>query len=134
MRIERRAAPTKDGRVVEFQEPFVADLSHAVSAFGVDLWLDGSCLRGHVRDVFKTTVEAVLDTEMNEHYPDLLPNGPNPAAGPSPVAATSVAARCPILALPPSRATGAGASKALGAPEAVVKAGSARNPLEVALD
>ncbi|CAN0332965.1 unnamed protein product, partial [Ectocarpus fasciculatus] len=95
MRIERRAAPTKDGRVVEFQEPFVADLSHAVSAFGVDLWLDGSCLRGRVRDVFKTTVEAVLDTEMNEHYADLLPNGPNPAAGPSPVAATSVAARCP---------------------------------------
>ncbi|CAM9393042.1 unnamed protein product [Ectocarpus fasciculatus] len=34
----------------DFESPFVADLSREVSVFCFDLWLDGLCLRGRVRD------------------------------------------------------------------------------------
>ncbi|CAM9983984.1 unnamed protein product [Ectocarpus sp. 13 AM-2016] len=57
----------------EAKPSIMADLSRAVSKYGVDLWLDAFCLRGHVGEVaVKKAVEAVLRTELKQKYPGLL--------------------------------------------------------------
>ncbi|CAN0113365.1 unnamed protein product, partial [Ectocarpus sp. 13 AM-2016] len=53
--------------------PIIADLSRAVSKYGVDLWLDAFCLRAHVGEIaVKKAVEAVLRTKLKQKYPGLL--------------------------------------------------------------
>lgn len=63
----RQTVSWKNGSAKDFKPPLVADLSHAVSAYGVNLWLDGCCLRARVEDVgIKAAVEAVLFTEITQ--------------------------------------------------------------------
>ncbi|CAN0083888.1 unnamed protein product [Ectocarpus sp. 8 AP-2014] len=143
----RQTVSWKNGSAKDFKSPLVADLSHAVSAYGVNLWLDGCCLRACVEDVgIKATVEAVLfaeitqqaveavlDTKIKQKYLDVLAGATAVADRPSPAAVTTAAAGLPIFALPPSEASGPGASNPLSTPEAVANAGSERAPFDVAL-
>lgn len=64
---------------------------------------------------------------------DVLAGAAAAADGSSPVAVATAAAGPPILALPPSEASGASASNAFSAPEAVANAGSERAPFDIAL-
>lgn len=66
-------------------------------------------------------------------YLDVLAGATAVADRPSPAAVTTAAAGLPVLALPPSEASGPGASNALSTPEAVANAGSERAPFDVAL-
>lgn len=56
---------TRGEDCTDFAPPFVTDLSREVSIFCVDLWLDGLCLRGRVRDgTSKTAAEAALKSHI----------------------------------------------------------------------
>ncbi|CAM9832394.1 unnamed protein product [Ectocarpus sp. 4 AP-2014] len=143
----RQTVSCKNGSANDFKPPLVADLSHAVSAYGLNLWLDGCCLRARLEDVgikaaveavlfteiTQQAVEAVLDTKIKQKYLDVLAGATAVADRPSPAAVTTSAAELPILALPPSEASGPRAANALSTPEAVANAGSERAPFDVAL-
>ncbi|CAM9801583.1 unnamed protein product [Ectocarpus fasciculatus] len=66
---------TRGEDCTDFAPPFVTDLSREVSIFCVDLWLDGLCLRGRVRDgTSKTAAEAALKSHIQRKYPKFLPD------------------------------------------------------------
>lgn len=63
----RQPVSWKNRVVKGFKPKFVADLSHAVSAYDVRLWLDGCCLRARVEDNgIKAAVQAALFTEITQ--------------------------------------------------------------------
>ncbi|CAM9176401.1 unnamed protein product, partial [Ectocarpus sp. 8 AP-2014] len=117
-----------------FRQGFTDKLAKVVSDLGVDLWLDGHCLRAQVEDAAsKTRAEELLQREITSKYLDLLVSGTTVADAPGPTSGTGAEAGPPSLPLSEDRAVGACASNAFSAHEAAVLAISPRNTSNAAL-
>lgn len=87
----------------------------------------------HSRAHYTGLLNEIPGHVFTSQYLDVLAGAAAVSDGSSPAAVTTAAAGRPILALPPSEASGAGASNALSAPEAVASAGSETAPFDAAL-